>query len=289
MKKNEGNAKTVRNDNSSRFGKYMEIEFDVTGAPVGGKVTNYLLEKSRVITRAEGERSFHVFYFLLKGAPEKLLKELFLTRNPSDYTFLKQGECFTIDSFDDSKEFKRVLEAMETLGFTEKDKETYWKLLASILLLGNLEIEEQDRGQHHAAFIKNEALVGQVAQLLEIEKSSLLQALTTKTLLTGQKLLNVPQHKAEACISRDSFAKDLYSALFDLIVAQINKSIKVSSQYSDTQSIGVLDIYGFEIFDNNSFEQFCINFCNEKLQQYVRSSFSFFFLFPSFKPKNYSL
>eukprot|EP01091_Cochliopodium_minus_P002670 TRINITY_DN1251_c0_g1_i2.p1 TRINITY_DN1251_c0_g1~~TRINITY_DN1251_c0_g1_i2.p1 ORF type:complete len:527 (-),score=175.60 TRINITY_DN1251_c0_g1_i2:1721-3274(-) len=269
-----GNAKTVRNDNSSRFGKYMEIMFDFMGAPIGGKVTNYLLEKSRVIHRAEGERSFHIFYMLLRGAPDNIIKKLGLTRTPFDYEYLKDGNCDKIDGVDDTKEWKDVINAMDILGLKDTEKEFFWKIIASVLLLGNINFSEEDKGQYHAAIVVNTNILKTIAANLEIDEKDLLGALTTKTLTTGQKKLNVPQQKSEAMISRDSFAKDLYSYLFDQVVALINKSIQVSTNKKGEEEedryrkIGVLDIYGFEIFDNNSFEQFCINFCNEKLQQY---------------------
>lgn len=172
-----------------------------------------------------------------------------MKRDPFSYVYLQEGKCDKIDDVNDEKEWKEVLSAMEVLGLKEEEKEFFWKIIASILLLGNLEFGEEDRGQHHAAVVNNVEVLKLIANNLEIDEKVLFSALTTKTLVTGQKKLNVPQQKKEALISRDSFAKDLYSYLFDRVVFIINRSIQVTtkSKGEDEESykrIGVLDIYG---------------------------------------------
>eukprot|EP01133_Synstelium_polycarpum_P014572 gene14572-17226_t len=231
-----GNAKTLRNDNSSRFGKYMEMQFNPAGTPTGGKITNYLLEKSRVIGRASGERSFHIFYQMLKGLSQAKLTELGLSQNASAYQYLRASNCVDVATIDDVADFKAVIKAMTTLGLKENDQNSIWRTLAAILHLGNITFEDL-----------SDQKVG-----------------TTACGVTDPKFISVPLDKVQAVYSRDALAKALYERLFQWLVSRINSEINCNEK---GLVIGILDIYGFEVFDTNSFEQLNINYCNEKLQQ----------------------
>lgn len=268
-----GNAKTLRNDNSSRFGKYMEMQFNSAGAPVGGKITNYLLEKSRVVSRAVGERSFHIFYQLLSGLPAAKLTKIGLTQKPEDYYYLKQSDCVKVATIDDAADFKLVVRAMGVLGISEKDQDSLWNILAAILHLGNVRFKEQEdpTSRQPVVSMENPKVVQTVAQVLHVDEFVLARALTTRTITSGTQkrmsTITVPLDTVQAIYSRDALAKALYERVFHWLVAKININLRATEKLSDLYVIGLLDIYGFEIFDKNSFEQLNINYCNEKLQQ----------------------
>ncbi|XP_065505144.1 unconventional myosin-VIIa isoform X6 [Caloenas nicobarica] len=265
-----GNAKTIRNDNSSRFGKYIDIHFNKRGAIEGAKIEQYLLEKSRVCRQAQDERNYHVFYCMLRGMTLEQKKKLGLGK-AADYNYLAMGNCTTCDGRDDSKEYANIRSAMKVLMFTDTENWEISKLLAAILHMGNLQYEARTYDNLDACEVVQSASLITAASLLEVDPQDVMNCLTSRTIITRGETVSTPLSMEQALDVRDAFVKGIYGRLFVWIVEKINAAIyRPPSQElkSVRRSIGLLDIFGFENFTVNSFEQLCINFANENLQQF---------------------
>ncbi|XP_072308569.1 unconventional myosin-VIIa-like isoform X2 [Eucyclogobius newberryi] len=265
-----GNAKTIRNDNSSRFGKYIDIHFNKRGAIEGAKIEQYLLEKSRVCRQAYDERNYHIFYCMLKGMTQEEKKKLGLSK-ATDYNYLTFGKCTVCDGRDDLKEYSNIRSAMKVLMFTDKEHGEISKLLAAILHMGNLQYEARNYDNLDACEVVRSPPLTTAATLLEVDCKDLQNCLTSRTLITRGETVSTPLNMDQALDVRDAFVKGIYGRLFVWIVEKINAAIykppTVQPKFS-RRSIGLLDIFGFENFAVNSFEQLCINFANENLQQF---------------------
>uniref|UniRef100_F6QBP2 Unconventional myosin-VI n=1 Tax=Callithrix jacchus TaxID=9483 RepID=F6QBP2_CALJA len=291
-----GNAKTVRNNNSSRFGKFVEIHFNEKSSVVGGFVSHYLLEKSRICVQGKEERNYHIFYRLCAGASEDIREKLHLS-SPDNFRYLNRGctryfanketdkqilqnrkspEYVKAGSLkdpllDDHGDFIRMCTAMKKIGLDDEEKLDLFRVVAGVLHLGNIDFEEAG-STSGGCNLKNKSAqsLEYCAELLGLDQDDLRVSLTTRVMLTtagGTKgtVIKVPLKVEQANNARDALAKTVYSHLFDHVVNRVNQCFPFETSY---YFIGVLDIAGFEYFEHNSFEQFCINYCNEKLQQF---------------------
>ncbi|XP_027708716.1 unconventional myosin-VI isoform X1 [Vombatus ursinus] len=291
-----GNAKTVRNNNSSRFGKFVEIHFNEKNAVVGGFVSHYLLEKSRICVQGKEERNYHIFYRLCAGASEDIREKLHLS-SPDNFRYLNRG-CTRFFAnkdtdkqilqnrkspeyrkagslkdplLDDHGDFNRMCTAMKKIGLDDEEKLDLFRVVAGVLHLGNIDFEETG-STSGGCNLKNKSTQSLecCAELLGLDQDDLRVSLTTRVMLTtagGTKgtVIKVPLKVEQANNARDALAKTVYSHLFDHVVNRVNQCFPFETS---SFFIGVLDIAGFEYFEHNSFEQFCINYCNEKLQQF---------------------
>ncbi|XP_054982056.1 unconventional myosin-Vb isoform X1 [Sorex araneus] len=262
-----GNAKTTRNDNSSRFGKYIQIGFDKRYHIIGANMRTYLLEKSRVVFQAADERNYHIFYQLCAVASLPEFKELALTC-AEDFFYTSQGGDTSIEGVDDAKDFEKTCQAFTLLGVRESHQISIFKIIASILHLGNVGIQAERDGESCSISPQDEHL-DTFCRLLGVEQDQMQHWLCHRKLVTAAETYVKTMSLQQVVNARDALAKHLYAQLFGWIVEQVNEALR--SSLKQHAFIGVLDIYGFETFEVNSFEQFCINYANEKLQQQFNS------------------
>eukprot|EP01125_Pyxidicula_operculata_P011624 TRINITY_DN380_c0_g1_i3.p1 TRINITY_DN380_c0_g1~~TRINITY_DN380_c0_g1_i3.p1 ORF type:complete len:2192 (-),score=799.53 TRINITY_DN380_c0_g1_i3:42-6617(-) len=257
-----GNAKTLKNNNSSRFGKFIKITFDHTGYISGSSIVSYLLERSRVVQRGQGERSYHIFYQLISALPPAL-KTQYKLSDPEDFTYLTQSNCTTVNGMDDVKEFNATKSALDTLGFTKDEQETIFRVCAGILHLGNLKFKGEDQAE-----VVDEGPIKNAAELWKVDPTFLKQAIIAPRITVGKEKISKGMTPFLAARSRDALTKAIYGRMFLWVVSKINQTLQVKE---NDKFIGILDIAGFEIFEVNSFEQLCINFTNERLQQFFNN------------------
>ncbi|KAF1609896.1 Myosin-1B, partial [Eudyptes chrysolophus] len=258
-----GNAKTVRNDNSSRFGKFIRIHFGATGKLASADIETYLLEKSRVTFQLKAERSYHIFYQIMSNKKPELIDMLLITTNPYDYQFVSQGEI-TVPSINDQEELMATDSAIDILGFTPDEKTAIYKLTGAVMHYGNLKFKQKQREEQ--AEPDGTEVADKAAYLMGLNSADLLKALCYPRVKVGNEYVTKGQTVQQVHNSVGALAKAVYERMFLWMVVRINQQLdtKQPRQYF----IGVLDIAGFEIFDFNSLEQLCINFTNEKLQQF---------------------
>jgi myosin-5 len=259
-----GNAKTTRNDNSSRFGKYIEILFDKQTDIIGAKIRTYLLERSRLVFQPLKERNYHIFYQLVAGATDAEREDYGLLA-ADEFEYLNQGNAPVIEGVDDKAEFNATRESLTTIGVSASKQSEIFRILAALLHLGNVKITAS---RNDSSLSPTEPSLISAAQMLGLDATEFAKWTVKKQLVTrGEKIVS-NLNQAQAVVVRDSVAKFIYSSLFDWLVEIINVSLATPEVLAQVTSfIGVLDIYGFEHFAKNSFEQFCINYANEKLQQ----------------------
>ncbi|WCJ29303.1 myosin putative [Euphorbia peplus] len=259
-----GNARTVRNDNSSRFGKFVEIQFDKNGRISGAAIRTYLLERSRVVQITDPERNYHCFYQLCASGRDA---EKYDLDHPSHFHYLNQSKTYDLEGVSNAEEYVKTRRAMDIVGISQEDQEAIFRTLAAILHLGNIEFSPGK--EYDSSTVKDQKSsfhMQMAAKLFMCDANLLLATLCTRTIQTREGNIVKALDCNAAVASRDALAKTVYARMFDWLVDKINRSVG-QDQTSQIQ-IGVLDIYGFECFKNNSFEQFCINFANEKLQQH---------------------
>ncbi|XP_075067299.1 myosin-6 [Mixophyes fleayi] len=258
-----GNAKTIRNDNSSRFGKFIRIHFGASGKLASADIETYLLEKSRCIFQLKSERDYHIFYQILSNKKPELLDMLLITNNPYDYAYISQGEV-TVASIDDADELMATDSAFDVLGFNAEEKAGIYKLTGAIMHTGNMKFKQKQREEQAEPDGTEEA--DKAAYLMGLNSADLLKGLCHPRVKVGNEYVTKGQNVQQVSYSIGALAKSVYEKMFLWMVVRINVTLETKQprQYF----IGVLDIAGFEIFDFNSFEQLCINFTNEKLQQF---------------------
>jgi myosin heavy subunit len=285
-----GNARTLKNDNSSRFGKFIKISFNTkTGGIVGATISNYLLEKTRITTQIEGERNYHIFYQFFSAADEATLQKFGLENGIASFRYL--GNRATLKSRRDVSGFTETMTCLSQIGLSDSEKDDVLGIIAAVLHIGNIdfELDKSDDEGHSGTGEKakmtpsSEASLKKACALLGLDEENVSEAMLTKLLSVGGKTIHKPQDVAQACDKRDALAKLVYSSLFTWLVSKVNATLAsqdavtaepgfspppVKYNLDPTGFIGVLDIYGFENFDHNGFEQLLINYANEKLQRH---------------------
>jgi myosin heavy subunit len=261
-----GNAKTLRNNNSSRFGKLITVNFDSNGGITGGGIINYLLEKSRVVGQTQGERNYHIFYQLLAaGDADPELQERLKLQDPELFSLTGQSGCIHVEGISDEKDFEELMEALTVVHFSDDEKETILRIVAGVLHFGNVKFSAEKRAnEEDAAVISNREAVEFASKLWGVDPVFASRSLLAKNIGT-KSIVMVRYNHAQANDARDAMIKRVYAELFQFVVNKINGALS-EGQKKRSNFIGVLDIFGFESFVTNSFEQLCINFCNEKLQ-----------------------
>lgn len=261
-----GNAKTIKNDNSSRFGKFIRINFDFSGYIAGANIETYLLEKSRAIRQAENERNFHIFYQFIYSADLEAMTEYFV-EDVKNYRFLSNGGV-SVPGVDDDAEFEKTLYAMQVIGLKPEEIKAIFRVLSAILLFGNIKFSEEHTDQ---AIITNDATIQKICKLIGLNVNEITKAILKPRLKVGREFVNKSQNKAQAEFGVEAIAKAFYEKLFKWLVSRLNSCLQSVKRRANS-FIGILDIAGFEIFKMNSFEQLCINYTNEKLQQLFNST-----------------
>ncbi|XP_029433444.1 myosin-16 isoform X2 [Rhinatrema bivittatum] len=258
-----GNAKTIRNNNSSRFGKFIRIHFGTNGKLAGADIESYLLEKSRVISQQAAERGYHIFYQILSKKKPELIDLLLLVPDPKQYHWMCQGVT-TVDNMDDGEEFLLTDDAFNVLGFSADEKASIYKLTGGIMHFGNMKFKQKPREEQ--ADVDTTEVADKVAHLMGLNSGDLQKGITRPRVKVGNEFVQKGQNQDQCYNSIGALAKAIYDKMFKWLVVRINKTLDTKMQRD--HFIGVLDIAGFEIFEFNSFEQLCINFTNEKLQQF---------------------
>ncbi|XP_043825654.1 myosin-16 [Dromiciops gliroides] len=258
-----GNAKTTRNNNSSRFGKFIRIHFGTSGKLAGADIESYLLEKSRVISQQAAERGYHIFYQILSNKKPELLESLLLVPNPKEYHWISQGVT-VVDNMDDGEELQITDVAFDVLGFSSEEKIGVYKLTGGIMHFGNMKFKQKPREEQ--AEVDTTEVADKVAHLMGLNSGELQKGITRPRVKVGNEFVQKGQNMDQCNNSIGALGKAIYDKMFKWLVVRINKTLDTKMQRQFF--IGVLDIAGFEIFEFNSFEQLCINFTNEKLQQF---------------------
>jgi myosin-1 len=258
-----GNAKTLRNNNSSRFGKWMEVHFNSRSMICGCSIINYLLEKSRVAWQQKGERNFHIFYMVAAATPPDIRAKLSLA-GPEAYNYINKSGCLTVEGMPDHELMDEILHAFKLVGFTKEEEFDLFNVVAMLLHLSNCNIVavNDDKAEMDKSAATKSA-IDIAAKLLGADPATLKKSLENKLIEARGERLWSPLNERQATDARNSMAKAIYSKMFDWLIQRVNESM-VGAINTSVNIIGCLDIFGFEIFENNSFEQLCINYCNEK-------------------------
>ncbi|CCI42944.1 unnamed protein product [Albugo candida] len=268
-----GNAATIRNDNSSRFGKFIQLGFsDTNGELLGASISTYLLERVRIISQAKSERNYHIFYEMCSGSSESERKDLMLLPNIDSYNYLSKSEGHVrADGVEDEESYGKTRHAMAQMGIDADQQMQIMKIVSSVLHLGNICFDTKQSKETSLSVdltsSSSRESVNATIELLGLEMDLLEKVLTSRQIRAGGEYITMHLAIDQAILARDAIARTLYAQLFDWLVSRINASINYNEQNSSSHFIGIVDIFGFEIFENNSLEQLCINFANEKLQQ----------------------